>query len=100
MKQITVIDSSGDIKNKLPKEYRNMKVRFFQHSLTMNRTKKQTRQNNRLVTIISLIVALVAVVYAINTHRAAQLASYAATNNCTWSYNGTAYGDNRDYTCK
>lgn len=43
---------------------------------------------------------MVAVVYAINTHRAAQLASYAATNNCTWHYNGTAYGDNRDYTCK
>lgn len=33
MKQITVIDSSSDIKNKLPKEYRNMKVRFFQYSL-------------------------------------------------------------------
>ena len=66
----------------------------------MNRTKKQTQQNNRLVTIISLAVALVAVVYAINTHRAAQLASYAAANNCTWSYNGTAYGDSRDYTCK
>ena len=49
---------------------------------------------------ISLVVAMVAVVYAINTHRAAQLASYAATNNCTWHYNGTAYGDNRDYTCK
>lgn len=43
---------------------------------------------------------MVAVVYAINTHRAAQLASYAAANNCTWSYNGTAYGDSRDYTCK
>ena len=67
---------------------------------TMNRTKKQTRQNNRLVTIISLVVALIAVVYAINTHRAAQLASYAVANNCTWSYNGTAYGDSRDYTCK
>ena len=67
----------------------------------MNRTKKQTQQNNnRLITIISLIVALVAVAYAINTHRAAQLASYAAANNCTWSYNGTAYGDNRDYTCR
>lgn len=66
----------------------------------MNRTQKQTQQNDRLVTIISLAVALVAVVYAINTHRAAQLASYATTNNCTWHYNGTAYGDNRDYTCK
>lgn len=33
MKQITVIDASSDIKNKLPKEYRNMKVRFFQCSL-------------------------------------------------------------------
>lgn len=66
----------------------------------MNKAQKQTQQNNRLVTIISLIVALVAVVYAINTHRAAQLASYAATNNCTWHYNGTAYGDNRDYICK
>lgn len=33
MKQITVIDASSDIKNKLPKEYRNMKVRFFQYSL-------------------------------------------------------------------
>lgn len=66
----------------------------------MNKAQKQTQQNNRLVTIISLAVALVAVVCAINTHRAAQLASYAAANNCTWHYNGTAYGDNRDYTCK
>ena len=33
MKQITGIDASSDIKNKLPKEYRNMKVRFFQYSL-------------------------------------------------------------------
>ena len=66
----------------------------------MNTIQKQTHQNNRLVTIISLAIAFMAVVYAINTHRAAQLASYAAANNCTWHYNGTAYGDNRDYTCK
>lgn len=25
---------------------------------------------------------------------------YATANNCEWFWNGTAYGDDRDYVCK
>ena len=67
----------------------------------MYKSRTQTQQtNNRLVTIISIVIATVAVAYAVSAHRTVQMTNYAINNNCKWHYNGTAYGDNRDYTCK
>ena len=32
--------------------------------------------------------------------QAYNLAQYAKNNNCEWVYQGTGYGDDRDYICK
>ena len=65
----------------------------------MNRKRTQTHKN-QTITIVSMIIAVFAVMYAISAHRAMQMTAYAVKNGCTWYYNGTVYGDNRDYTCK
>lgn len=66
----------------------------------MQHRAKQTPQNNNSILIISMIAAAIAIAFAIGEHRRANMVQYAANNNCSWHYNGTAYGDNRDYTCK
>lgn len=62
---------------------------------------QSTKTNTQTkITIAAVVVALFAIAYAIGEHRTASMAVYAAKNNCTWSYNGTMYGNNNDYTCK
>lgn len=59
-----------------------------------------TNSSQPTIAVVAIIIALVAVAFAIGQYRTARMATYAAENRCTWQYNGTAYGDNRDYTCK
>lgn len=53
-----------------------------------------------------LILAVVALVgcatfyVAYQIKSASDLHEYAIANNCTWQYQGTMYGDDRDYICK
>lgn len=48
-----------------------------------------------LVIIVVLLLGVIS-----NLKSAYDLHQYAEANNCTWVYQGTAYGDDRDYTCK
>ena len=65
------------------------------------KTQKPSKTNASLtINVVCAIVAVFAVVYAIGVHRDSQMTVYAAQNNCEWVYQGTWYGDNRDYICK
>lgn len=60
---------------------------------------RQTQTANNTITIISVIVAIIAVAFAIGMYRSQVRTNYAINNNCEWRYNYTMYGDDRDYTC-
>lgn len=60
-------------------------------------------KNKNWVAFISIalsVLALVAFISFLQDRRVKRMDAYARANNCTWVYNGTMYGDNRDYTCK
>lgn len=64
---------------------------------------KQTQPKNNIsltISIVCAIVAVFAVSFGIGEHRNAQMTAYAAQNDCEWVYQGTWYGDDRDYICK
>lgn len=53
------------------------------------------------IVIAVLIVAVVIMLGVIRSLKQAySLREYAITNNCTWQWQGTVYGDDRDYVCK
>ena len=53
------------------------------------------------IVIAILTVAVVGLLGVImNLKRAYSLREYAIANNCEWTYQNTAYGDDRDYICK
>ncbi len=49
---------------------------------------------------IAVAIASVATYIGVQMNRANNLHEYALANNCIWQYQGTMYGDNRDYICK
>lgn len=55
-------------------------------------------KNIVIAILVMVIVALLEVI--VNLKKAYELREYATANNCTWTYQGTAYGDDRDYVCK
>ncbi len=54
---------------------------------------------NIVIGVLACAVIVLAGVI-VNIKRANDLRSYAVQNNCTWTYQGTMYGDDRDYICK
>lgn len=56
------------------------------------------KKNIVIVVLVAVIAILLGVV--VNLKRAYSLREYAIANNCTWSWQGTTYGDDRDYICK
>lgn len=68
----------------------------------MRHYQKQTQPKNSNLTIVfvAMLLAGFSLVYAQGQRQEANMAKYAAANNCTWQYNGTFYWDDRDYTCK
>lgn len=67
----------------------------------MHNYKKQTQPKKSLTfNVVCALVAVFAIAYAIGEHRTAEMVQYAAQNDCEWVYQGTWYGDSRDYTCK
>lgn len=50
------------------------------------------------IIIVTVMVAAILVGYRMV--QAYNLAEYAKNNNCEWTYQGTSYGDDRDYICK
>lgn len=68
----------------------------------MRHYQKQTQQknDNSLTIIVCVLVAFAGVAFGLGQRETLQMERYAATNNCTWVFNGTYYWDDRDYTCK
>lgn len=60
------------------------------------------KQKNNKVAIVGVVVlaGMLLLGVMINRERDAQFEQYALANNCEWVYQGTAYGDNRDFICK
>lgn len=57
--------------------------------------------NLKNIVIVLLVVAVVVMLGVIRSLRQAySLREYAIANDCTWTWQGTAYGDDRDYVCK
>lgn len=57
--------------------------------------------NQKNIVIAVLLAAIgVMLIGIINFWRACNLRAYAISNDCTWVYQGTMYGDDRDYVRK
>ena len=62
--------------------------------------REETNMNkNILITLLACAVVVLAGVI-VNIKKANDLRNYAIANDCTWTYQGTMYGDDRDYICK
>lgn len=59
---------------------------------------KNTAKNWLIAILATVVVLLLGVV--LNLKTAYNLREYAIANDCTWVWQGTAYGDDRDYICK
>ncbi len=59
---------------------------------------KNTIKN--IIIIVLSIVILITLAGLINLKRAFSLREYAIANDCEWTWQGTYYGDDRDYICK
>lgn len=56
------------------------------------------KKNIVIAALAGIVIVLGALV--INMKKANNLREYAIANDCTWTYQGTMYGDDRDYICK
>jgi len=67
----------------------------------MRNNQKQTQPKNNSIILVAvcLFIAAAALIYAQGQREEANMAKYAAANNCEWQFNGTYYWDDRDYTC-
>lgn len=63
----------------------------------MNKTKSKIK-SFVIAGLAFVIVLLLGVI--VNLKRANDLRNYAIANDCSWTHQGTAYGDDRDYVCK
>lgn len=54
----------------------------------------------KLLIVLALAIAGIAICGAVNYKRATDLQAYAEANDCQWSATGTMYGDDRDYICR
>ena len=55
------------------------------------------RNTYKVIAVVASAIALVATVYAINEHKAANMISYAAQHNCEWHYD---YYINKEPVCR
>lgn len=62
------------------------------------RVKKHNCKNWVIAGLVIVVALLLGVV--LNLKSAYSLREYSIANDCTWTWQGTAYGDNRDYICK
>lgn len=58
--------------------------------------------NDKRIAVIGFIVIISIVTFGIwiECKRNAEFEQYATAHNCKWVWQGTNYGDNRDYICK
>lgn len=63
--------------------------------------KTQTKRDIAAFVIAGVVcVMLIMLGVIIGLKRTLRMTNYAMANDCTWHYQGTAYGDDRDYICK
>lgn len=64
--------------------------------------KHMSKKQNRVAAVLSVIILIAMFTFGvlIVRERDAQFEAYAEANNCKWIYQGTAYGDDRDFICK
>lgn len=53
-----------------------------------------------IMIVVLIVIAAFMAAEIIGMKRAENLRNYAIANDCTWTWQGTAYGDDRDYVCK
>ena len=63
------------------------------------RRQKMTKTTKIVIAVIAGVIVL-ALGVGLNLKRAFDLRNYAIANNCEWVWQGTWYGDDRDYICK
>lgn len=61
---------------------------------------KQADKIKNVVIIVLLIMVAALLGAIVSLKRSANMQNYAIANDCTWTYQGTMYGDSRDYICK
>lgn len=61
--------------------------------------KETNMKKNIIIAILSMAVVLT-LGALISLKRAYSLREYAIAHDCTWQWQGTMYGDDRDYVCK
>lgn len=67
--------------------------------LRVEKSMSKEKLKTLAIAILCVVVALMLGVIK-NLKTANDLHRYATANNCTWVWQGTAYGDDRDYICK
>lgn len=72
---------------------------FYQPYVENKKPLNVNRIKNVAIVILALIVVLLLGVI-LQLKRANNLREYALANNCEWVYQGTMYGDDRDFICK
>lgn len=58
-----------------------------------------TKTTKIVIAVVAGVIVL-ALGVGLNLKRAFDLRDYAIANNCEWTWQGTWYGDDRDYICK
>lgn len=61
--------------------------------------KNQNKNGVAIISVIAIVTMLLFGVMIIR-ERDAQFEQYATANNCEWVWQGTAYGDDRDFICR
>lgn len=59
-------------------------------------------ESDKQVAVIGIVIIVGMLLFGIMIvrQRDTQFDEYATANNCEWSWQGTTYGDDRDYICK
>lgn len=67
-------------------------------------SRRRATNNNNNVKNFAIVILVITVGLLLgvimNLKRANDLHQYALVNDCKWSWQGTNYGDSRDYICK
>ena len=71
-------------------------------SIIERKSNNMEKQKDNKVAIVGVIVLTVMLLLGviINRERDAQFEQYALANDCEWVWQGTSYGDDRDFVCR
>lgn len=62
---------------------------------------EQTIKDIKIFVVVGLVCVIVLLLGAVfGLKRQLRMQNYAIANDCTWTWNGSYYGDDRDYVCK